>query len=81
MTKYKRYINLVAYDLDFFKSHNKEKRVWQSEISSIGSSNDLRVAFPYLLVGASEYIGHNSFEKKIINVYTDDPRVKNLIGQ
>jgi hypothetical protein len=80
-TTYRRYLNLVAYDFDFYLKNNKEKRVWQTVITSIGSSSDLRKVLPYMLVGAKQYIGHSSGEKKALSIYENNIEAKALRGQ
>jgi hypothetical protein len=80
-TTYRRYLNLVAYDFDYYLKNKKEKRVWQTVITSTGSSCDLRNVLPYMLVGANRYIGHSSGEKKEFSIYENNFDVKTLKGQ
>lgn len=71
-TTYRRYLNLVAYDFDFFVKNKREKRLWQTVITSIGYSNDLRKVLPYMIAGSKKYIGHSSGEKKNIIIYENN---------
>ena len=80
-TTYRRYLNLVAYDFDYFVKNNKEKRLWQTVITSTGFTGDLRKVFPIMIVGAKNYIGHSSGEKKEIPIYENDNEVQILKGQ
>lgn len=55
---YSRLIKIVGYEV-------KEKPAdyvvaWQTMISSTGTSNDLRRVFPYMIAGASPYLGVNT---------------------
>ena len=78
---YTRYLNLVAYDFEYLKLHNKEKRIWQTEISSTGYSNDLRAVFPYMLIASRLFIGHSSSVEKEFNINSDNLDVKKLKGE
>ena len=81
LTSYLRYLNLVAFDMDHYKKTKEQKRLWQSYITSSGSSGDLRKTFPIMLIGASNYIGHKSGEKIQITIHEDDPDVLKLKGK
>ena len=78
---YTRYLNLVAYDFEYFKLHKKEKRIWQTEINSTGYSNDLRAAFPYMLIASRRFIGHSSSVEKEFYINADNLNVKKLKGE
>ena len=78
--QYMRFANLVAYDLDYFSENNTEKRVWQTMITNIADSDDLRSIFPFMLVAADEYIGRSSGQKQTIRIRNDDESVKILRG-
>ena len=80
-TTYLRYLNLVAYDFDYYVKNNKERRIWQTVITSTGPSNDLRKVIPSMLIGAQKYIGHSSYEKKEISIYENNPSLQMLKGQ
>ncbi len=75
ITTYMRYLNLIAFDLDYYIEHKTEKRIWQTAINSSGSSGDIRKVFLYMLIGAQDLIGHSSGEKKEITLNENDPRV------
>lgn len=79
-TQYFRYITLTAYDLNAYKKSDKEKIIWNTIITSSGSSDDLRKVIPYMVVAGGSYIGKSSGEKKSVGVYSNDERVKQLKG-
>jgi hypothetical protein len=81
VTTYRRYLNLVAYDYEYFKKSNKEKRIWQTVITSNGSSGDLRKVFPYMLAASKKYIGHSSGQKIELKINQDDQEAILLKGQ
>ncbi len=77
---YMRFTNLVAYDLDYFLEYNKEKRIWQTMITNIADSDDLRSVFPHMLIAGEGFIGRSSGHKQTIRVLYHDERVKALRG-
>jgi hypothetical protein len=79
-TTFNRFLNMVALDNDYFISHQKEIRLWQIEVTSEGASDDLRKVFPFMIVGAKNYIGHSSGEKKEIGIYENNLDVRKLKG-
>jgi hypothetical protein len=79
-TKYFRYITLTAYDLNVYKTDEKEKIAWNTILTSSGSSDDLRRVIPYMVVVGSSYFGKSSGEKKSHEIFGDDERVKQLKG-
>jgi hypothetical protein len=54
--KFKRYLNLVAYDSSEFKKSKKEVEMWKSNVSSIGSTRDFEKVYPILLGITSELV-------------------------
>jgi len=80
-TAYLRYINFIAFDFEYYSKTKKEKRIWQTSVTSEGNSDDLRYIFPYMLVGAYKYIGNSSGEQKEIILYENDANVQKLKGQ
>lgn len=79
-TKYFRYVTLSSYDLNEYKANEKEKIAWNTNITSEGSSDDLRKVIPYMVAVAASYIGKSSGEKKSLEIYVDDERVNQLKG-
>ena len=76
--QYLRYLTLAAYDLEYFKQTGKEKKIWILELTSAGSSDDLRKLIPPMLVASTNYIGKSSGEKKLITIWEDNPLLKEL---
>jgi hypothetical protein len=74
-TTYLRFLNLISFDLDYYIKNKSEMRLWQTTIQSSGSSGDLRKIFPYMLIGAQDFVGHSSGEKKEITLFENDQRV------
>ena len=79
-TKYFRYVTLSAYDLNVYKENKNEKIVWNTIITSDGSSDDLRKVIPYLVTVGASYFGKSSGEKKTLEIYENDERVNQLKG-
>ena len=77
-SQYLRYVTLTAYDLNSYRSENKEKIAWNTILTSRGSSDDLRKVIPYMIAVGSEYIGKSSGEKKLCEIYENDKRVNQL---
>jgi len=71
-TTYLRYMVLSAYDFKAFKESEKEIQLWKTEVTSTGSSGDLRRVFPFLVKGATPFIGGNTGEKFEVILYEDD---------
>ncbi len=79
-TKYLRHMNLTAIDIDFYKKNNEMKVFWKTNITSSGSSGDLRRVMPYLVVAGHNYFGRNSITKKEIEIFEEDKRINELRG-
>jgi hypothetical protein len=65
---YIRQISLVAYDMKHYRETKQEKQVWKTEIISTGTSGDLRVVFPVMILATSQYIGDNTGKKVVIEL-------------
>ncbi len=70
---YLRYILLSVKDLTADR-----KVVWESIITSLGSSNDLRRIVPYMLIAGEPYFGKSSGQRREIAIYEGDARVIRL---
>jgi hypothetical protein len=57
---YHRAMGLIAFDADEYRATGQTKRVWQLEVQSDGSTNNLREVMPYLIAGAEPHIGTNT---------------------
>jgi hypothetical protein len=80
ITTYNRFIILDALDLDASKTTEKHIQLWQTTITSIGTNDDLRLAFPVMLGAAKEYIGTNTGKKVKVTLYDNDKRVLDVKG-
>ncbi|SHO54430.1 hypothetical protein VQ7734_00144 [Vibrio quintilis] len=79
-TTYFRFISLVAYDVNEYKKSKKMKQVWKTDITSSGSSGDLRRAFPVLVAASEPYIGKDTNKKVHIKIRENDDSVNKLKG-
>ena len=68
VTTYHRKIVLNAFDV------KTKKQVWESKITSDGSSNDIRTIFPYMLIGAGPYLGKNTGKQLSVDIYEGNHR-------
>lgn len=58
--QYFRYLILEASNLNSYKISKEIVPIWKTTITSRGSSDDLRLVFPYLVTAAELYIGENT---------------------
>ena len=79
-TTYSRFIVLDAIDFKEYQSNHKIIPVWKTTIYSTGSSGDLRLVFPYLIVAAKPYIGTNTTQAVGVTIYSNDEHVSELKG-
>jgi hypothetical protein len=71
-------IILEAIDVSTFKNEKKMVPVWKVYVMSIGSSNDLRLMFPFMAVAMKPYIGINTGKQVIVGIPENDPQVLQL---
>lgn len=79
-TYYLRFLHLTAFDFDYFTEYGEQKTIWETEVTSTGSSGDLRKVFPILVGASANYFGKNSGEKIEIRLYENDSRVIEVKG-
>lgn len=79
-TTYFRFLILDAVNLDEYKSSQKILQLWKTTVTSIGSSGDLRIVFPYLVAACSPYLGTNRGQKVEIILAEDDNTVIEIKG-
>jgi len=72
---YFRYAYLVAYDIHHFIQTEEMLQVWSTEISSTGSSGDLRRVFPVMIAAAAPYIGANTGKQIEVIIAEEDEKV------
>lgn len=80
ITTYFRFLTLDVYDLNAYKTSEEIKIVWNTTLTSKGSSDDLRRVIPYMITVGSSYFGTSSGQKRTINIYENDERVNTLRG-
>ena len=77
---YLRSIRIVAVDLDAYRATGKAPVLWQTDILSRGSSNDLASVFPILIAAAEPYIATDAGSGIEISLQGDDPRILAIEG-
>lgn len=77
-TTYFRYLILDAYERNVYAGTEKMKMVWSVELTSEGSSSDLRRAIPCMLVAGADYVGRSSETRQSFRIAESDPRIKRL---
>lgn len=74
-TVYRRFLYLDAYDLAIYAKENKMTQVWKTSVTSIGSSNDLRMVLPYMVTAMKPYLVTNTGRKVDVEIFANDPAV------
>jgi hypothetical protein len=75
-----RILKLVA--LDAMALHTGNRRVsWQGDISSTGSSDDLRMVLDYMAIPSVELLGKDTGRKVTYQLDLNDPRVLRMLDQ
>ncbi len=77
---YAKDIVLDAFDLKFYRENKTQKELWRTEISSSGSSSDLRKMFPVMIAAASEYLGGDTKKNKTVYISSDSEKVLRIKG-
>ena len=80
-TTYDRYIRLIAIDLNEYRKTNKEVQVWNTTVTSTGTSGDLRRVFPVMLAASKSYIGGDTGKQIIVIMYENDTRIAEITGK
>lgn len=84
VTTYFRYVDLTAFDSNAYRTTQKLVELWDTKVTSTGTSGDLRLVFPILIAAASPYIAVNSGNRIEVSLTADDKQVlavKGLVGQ
>ena len=78
-----RSLSLDAYDLSAYNNRNFNKeeliQLWKTTAISTGSSCDLRLVVPYMVIAMKSYIGENTKQKIEARVFVNDPVVQSLL--
>lgn len=79
--EFDRFLQLVAIDAELYKQSGQFEEVWKTTVTSTGSGDDLRRAFPVMLAGAMRRIGVDTRGKQFLKVPEDHPRVRYVKGE
>lgn len=72
---YFRYLKLDAFDLRKLRDEKQETQIWSTTVTSTGSSDDLRLVFPYMIAACQRYLGVNTGKKLSITLDQNDDSV------
>jgi hypothetical protein len=72
VTEYFRYTHITAYDYKSYTENQEMRIIWDTEITSKGTSDDLRKVMPCLIFTGRKYLGKSSGEKKQITLYDNN---------
>ena len=81
ITTYFRFIVMDAFDLDEYKTSEREVQLWKTTVTSTGTSGDLRIVLPALVAASQEYIGTNTGKKVKVKMFTTDERITEIKGE
>ena len=79
-TTFRRYLVLEACDKDAYLLQQQRKQLWKTSVQSSGSSNDLRLVFPYMAAAMQAYIGQNTGHMLTVDIDEADPLARSLLG-
>ena len=80
-TTFFRYAIITGYNFSGFKESGKPVQLWQTTISSRGSSRDLKRIFPMLVGAALPYLATNTEQKVPVSLSESDKVVKIVKGE
>lgn len=79
-TTFRRHLALEACEKDAYVQQQQRKQLWKTTVQSSGSSNDLRLVFPYMAAAMQAYIGTNSGHMLAVDIDENNPVVRSLLG-
>lgn len=79
-TTFRRHLELEACEKDAYVQQQQRKQLWKTTVQSSGSSNDLRLVFPYMAAAMQAYIGTNSGHMLAVDIDENNPLVRALLG-
>jgi len=79
-TTFFRYAFITGYDFEKYKETEKQVKLWQTTVTSTGSSGDLRRVFPILIGASAPYLGTNTGQKIDVSLQEADKVVKAVKG-
>ena len=80
-TTYTRSLTLTAYDAHVYLTNQKMNQIWVTSVSSTGTSEDLRLVFPYMASAMKPYLGTNTGKRINVQIPSDDPYALHLRGE
>lgn len=80
VTYYFRFIRIDCFDLAAYRKDKKEHQLWRTDITSDGSSGDLRRVLPYMIAAAKPHLGSDTGKQILIQLEEGDA-VKILDGK
>ncbi len=79
---YKRSLRLFAVAINNNKlPSSKETALWETTITSSGSSGDLRKVMPYMVTASEDYIGKSTGSGIEVKVGSENKRAKRIKGE
>ena len=79
-TTYRRFMKIDAIDMREYLKSNKIVSIWNTSVTSIGSSGDLRLILPIMVVGSMPYLGKNSGKLIELSISEGDQRIDVIKG-
>lgn len=79
-TSYFRYALLTGFDIKKYEETGKAIQLWNTSITSSGSSGDLRRVFPILMGAAAPHLGTNTGQQVAVRLYESDNIVMSVKG-
>ncbi len=76
---YTRWLVLRLIDGIAYRTSQKAKPIWIGEVTSAGTSSDLRKLINYMLIAALEHFGQDTGKRVNELFFEDDERIKLLM--
>jgi hypothetical protein len=77
---YFRYAVITGYDFKEFQKSKKQVQLWNTTVTSTGSSGDLRQVFPILVSASVPYLATNTGRQVPVRLYESDKIVRAVKG-
>lgn len=77
-TTYSRYLLVDAIDGKAYRTDKKTVSAWKTDVTSRGSSSDLREVFPVLVVAATPHFGKDTKKRVVIDISETDKRLEQM---
>ena len=75
---YLRYLSVDALDMKAFRNEKKMVPVWRTDVTSRGTSGDLRSVFPVLVAAATPHFGKNTKKQVVVDLSEGDKQVQQI---